>query len=108
MTRMIGRRRALVLGTVGAMALWGKRARAADPIRIGCSMALTGGVAGIGKQVLAGLEIWEGDVNAKGGLLGRPVEIVFYDDQSNPANVPQIYTKLMEVDKVDLLIGPYA
>jgi branched-chain amino acid transport system substrate-binding protein len=83
-------------------------ARADEPIRIGCSMALTGGVAAIGKQVLAALEIWKDDVNAKGGLLGRQVEIVYYDDQSNPANVPPIYTKLMEVDKVDLLIGPYA
>jgi len=83
-------------------------AKAADPIRIGMSMALTGGVAPIGKQVLTALQIWRDDVNAKGGLLGRPVELVFYDDQSNPANVPQLYTKLIDVDKVDLLIGPYA
>ena len=83
-------------------------ARAADPMRIGLSVSLTGAVAPIGKQVLAALQIWRDDVNAKGGLLGRPVELVFYDDQSNPANVPQLYTKLIEVDKVDLLIGPYA
>src|ERR1700694_571772 len=82
--------------------------RAADPIRIGMSMALTGGVAPIGKQVLTALQIWRDDVNANGGLLGRPVELVFYDDQSNPANVPQLYTKLIDVDKVDLVIGPYA
>lgn len=83
-------------------------AQASDPIRIGTSLALTGGVAPIGKQVLAGLQIWRDDINAKGGLLGRPVELVFYDDQSNPTNVPQLYTKLIDVDKVDLLIGPYA
>jgi branched-chain amino acid transport system substrate-binding protein len=83
-------------------------ARAADPMRIGLSVSLTGAVAPIGKQVLAALQIWRDDVNAKGGLLGRPVELVFYDDQSNPANVPQLYTKLIQVDKVDLLIGPYA
>jgi len=83
-------------------------AKAADPIRVGLSVALTGGVAPIGKQVLAALQIWRDDVNAKGGLLGRPVELVFYDDQSNPQNVPGLYTKLIEVDKVDLLIGPYA
>jgi len=83
-------------------------AKAADPIRVGTSLALTGGVAPIGKQVLAALQIWRDDVNAKGGLLGRPVELVFYDDQSNPANVPQLFTKLITVDKVDLLIGPYA
>jgi branched-chain amino acid transport system substrate-binding protein len=83
-------------------------AKAADPMRVGLSVALTGGVAPIGKQVLAALQIWRDDVNAKGGLLGRPVELVYYDDQSNPQNVPQLYTKLIEVDKVDLLIGPYA
>jgi len=83
-------------------------ARAADPIKIGFSMALTGGVAPNGKQILAAFEIWRDDVNAKGGLLGRPVELVYYDDQSNPANVPALYTKLLDVDKVDLVIGPYA
>jgi branched-chain amino acid transport system substrate-binding protein len=83
-------------------------AKAADPIKVGMTMALTGGVAPIGKQVLTALQIWRDDVNAKGGLLGRPIELVFYDDQSNPGNVPGLYTKLIEVDKVDLLIGPYA
>src|SRR6516165_3663959 len=75
-------------------------AKAAEPIRVGMTMALTGGVAPIGKQVLAALQIWRDDVNAKGGLLGRPVELVFYDDQSNPTNIPQLYTKLIELDKV--------
>ncbi|MGA6965795.1 MAG: ABC transporter substrate-binding protein, partial [Xanthobacteraceae bacterium] len=56
-------------------------AKAADPIRVGMSMALTGGVAPIGKQVLTALKIWRDDVNAKGGLLGRQVELVYYDDQ---------------------------
>jgi Periplasmic binding protein len=65
-------------------------------------------VAPNGKQNLLALEIWRDDVNAKGGLLGRPVELVYYDDQSNPNSVPGIYTKLISVDKVDLLIGPYA
>jgi branched-chain amino acid transport system substrate-binding protein len=83
-------------------------ANAVEPIKVGMSMALTGGVAPIGKQVLAALEIWRDDVNAKGGLLGRPVQLVYYDDQSNPANVPGLYTKLIDVDKVDLLVGPYA
>ena len=88
--------------------VYANAAKAADPIRIGLSVSLTGGVAPIGKQVLTALQIWRDDVNAKGGLLGRPIELVFYDDQSNPSNVPQLYTKLIQVDKVDLLIGPYA
>jgi branched-chain amino acid transport system substrate-binding protein len=93
---------------LAAVSLLGTPARAADPIRIGFSMALTGGVAPNGKQLLQALEIWRDDVNAKGGLLGRPVELVYYDDQSNPNMVPGIYTKLISVDKVDLLLGPYA
>ena len=87
---------------------FGAPARAADPIKVGFSMALTGGVAQNGKQLIIALELWRDDVNAQGGLLGRPVELVYYDDQSNPANVPGIYTKLIAVDKVDLLLGPYA
>ena len=81
---------------------------AADPIRVGFSLALTGGVAANGKMIMAALELWRDDVNEKGGLLGRPIELVYYDDQSSPANVPGIYTKLLTVDKVDLLLGPYA
>src|SRR5882672_10834020 len=82
-------------------------APAAEPIRIGLSIALTGGIAPIGKQLLVGLEIWRDDLNAQGGMLGRPVELIHYDDQSNPGLVPAIYTKLLSVDKVDLLLGPY-
>ena len=83
-------------------------ARAADPIKVGFSMALTGSVAQNGKQLIMALELWRDDINASRGLLGRPVELVYYDDQSNPSNVPGIYTKLITVDKVDLLLGPYA
>jgi branched-chain amino acid transport system substrate-binding protein len=83
-------------------------AHAADPAKVGVSLSLTGGVASNGKQILMALELWRDDVNAKGGLLGRPVEIVYYDDQSSPSNVPALYTKLITVDKVDLLLGPYA
>ena len=71
------------------------------------SLALTGAGAAPSKVINTALDIWRDDVNAKGGLLGRPVELVIYDDQSTPANVPSIYTKLITVDKVDLLLGPY-
>jgi len=81
---------------------------AADPIRIGFSMSLTGGLASGGKAALLAYEIWRDEINAKGGLLGRKVEFVHYDDQSNPANVPAIYTKLLSVDKVDLVVSGYA
>src|SRR5215813_4949627 len=84
------------------------QAQSGEPIKIGFSMSLTGPLAPNGKQALLGMKIWEEEVNAKGGLLGRPVKLVYYDDQSQSAPVPGIYTKLMEVDKVDLVIGPYA
>jgi branched-chain amino acid transport system substrate-binding protein len=82
-------------------------ASAQSPIRIGLSLALTGAGAAPSKVINTALEMWRDDVNAKGGLLGRPLELVIYDDQSAPANVPNIYTKLIQVDKVDLLLGPY-
>jgi branched-chain amino acid transport system substrate-binding protein len=83
-------------------------AQSSPPIKIGLSMSLTGPLAANGKMALLGAKIWQDDTNAKGGLLGRQVELVNYDDQSNPANVPGIYTKLLDVDKVDLVVSAYA
>jgi branched-chain amino acid transport system substrate-binding protein len=80
----------------------------AAPLRIGFSMALTGGLAVGGRASLLAYQIWAEDVNARGGLLGRKVELVYYDDQSNPATVPGIYTKLLDIDKVDLVVSGYA
>ena len=82
-------------------------AKAAEPIKIGFSMALTGGLAGGGKQALVAMEMWAADVNKKGGLLGRQVKLVFYDDQTNPKNVPGIYAKLLDIDKVDFVVSGY-
>src|SRR3954447_1247671 len=82
-------------------------ARAADPITIGFGMALTGGIAANGRAALIAMKLWEEDINAAGGLLGRPVKLVYYDDQSTPPNVPGIYTKLLDVDKVDLVLSGY-
>jgi branched-chain amino acid transport system substrate-binding protein len=78
-----------------------------EPIKIGFSMALTGGLAGAGKAALLAQEIWRDDVNAAGGLLGRPVELVYYDDQTNPSTVPGIYSKLIDDDHVDLVVSGY-
>jgi branched-chain amino acid transport system substrate-binding protein len=83
-------------------------ATAADPIKIGLGMALTGPLAANGKMSLLAMQIWEDDVNAKGGLLGRPVKLIYYDDQSNPSQIPVIYSKLLDVDKVDLIVSGYA
>jgi len=91
----------------GAIVPSSAAAQTGEPIRIGYSMALTGGLATNGKSALLAQKIWAEDTNAKGGLLGRPVKLVYYDDQTNPATVPGIYTKLLDVDKVDLIIGAY-
>src|SRR5262245_56621916 len=77
-------------------------------IKVGFSMALTCPLAPNGKQALLGAKSWEEEVNKKGGLIWRPVKLIYYDDQSNPSTVPGIYTKLLDVDKVDLVVGPYA
>src|SRR2546426_696091 len=83
------------------------QAPSGQPVTIGFSMALTGPLAANGKQALLGMKIWEEETNAKGGLLGRPVKLIYYDDQSNPATVPGMFTKLLDVDKVDLVVGDY-
>ena len=102
---MLARR--LALAALAAF-VWIAPVRAQAPITVGFGMALTGGLAPIGKAALLAMQIWEADVNAKGGLLGRPVKLIYYDDQSNPATIPGIYTKLLDVDKVDLIISGYA
>jgi branched-chain amino acid transport system substrate-binding protein len=68
---------------------------------------MTGGLAAGGKSALLAMQIWEDHVNKEGGLLGRPVKLIYYDDQSNPATVPGIYTKLLDVDKVDFIVSGY-
>ncbi|OGA08836.1 MAG: branched-chain amino acid ABC transporter substrate-binding protein [Betaproteobacteria bacterium RIFCSPLOWO2_02_FULL_65_20] len=82
-------------------------AHAADPLKIGFGMSMTGPLAGNGKAALLAMEIWRDDVNAKGGLLGRKVEFVTYDDQTNPSTVPGIYNKLLDIDKVDIIMSGY-
>jgi len=83
-------------------------ATAEEPIKIGFGMSLTGPLAANGKMSLVAMQVWESDINAEGGLLGRPVKLVYYDDQSKPAEVPAIYSKLLDIDKVDLIVSGYA
>jgi branched-chain amino acid transport system substrate-binding protein len=103
-------RRMLIGGATAVVALGLTSAAYAEepPIKIGMSMPQTGGLAGGGKPSLLGIEIWRDDVNARGGLLGRKVELVVYDDKSSAAETPALYAKLIDIDKVDLLFAPYA
>ena len=99
--------RLLASVTAAATLLFSAAAAAQEPIKIGFGMALTGGLAANGKAALIAMEIWAEDVNKQGGLLGRPVKLIYYDDQTNPSTIPGIYTKLLEVDKVDLVVSGY-
>ena len=97
---------AFLFAMFGAASAWAQTP-SGPPITIGFSMALTGSLAVNGKSGLLAMQIWAENQNAKGGLLGRPVKLIFYDDQTNPSLVPGIYTKLMDVDKVDLVVSGY-
>lgn len=96
-----------LIAAFAAAAILGAPAQAQQPIKIGIGIAQTGPLGGGGKAALLALQMWRDDVNAKGGLLGRKVDLIAYDDQTNPSIVPGIYTKLLDIDKVDLLIAPY-
>ncbi len=102
----IGRRTAL--GALAAGAMVRSAAAEAEPIRIGFAEAMTGSLAAIGKSGIVATQIWAEAINAKGGLLGRQVKLIFYDNQSNPAKVPGLYVKLLDVDKVDIVMSGYA
>ena len=104
--RLISRMKAAALAAT-LLAVSAATALAADPLKVGFSLGLTGANAPNGGQLLLALQIWRDDVNAHGGLLGRQVELVYYDDQTNPSNEVTIYSKLINIDKVDLLLEPY-
>ena len=80
----------------------------AQPITIGAAVSLSGRFAREGQYQMEGYRLWEMDVNARGGLLGRPVKMIIYDDESEPATAVKLYEKLITGDKVDLVFGPYS
>ena len=82
--------------------------QAAEPIRVGVTASLTGAYAKLGQDQLSGIRMWADDINARGALLGRKVEIVHYDDASDPEKSAALYERLITQDKVDLLLGPYS
>jgi branched-chain amino acid transport system substrate-binding protein len=78
-----------------------------QPIRIGYCLSLSGALASNGQTARVAHQIWEQHVNRKGGLLGRKVEMICIDDQTNPKLVPEIYQRLLDDEKVDLVVGGY-
>jgi branched-chain amino acid transport system substrate-binding protein len=103
MRKMLG-----VFALSAGIVLLGGAAFAQGPIRIGASLSLTGTYAEPGTFQSEGYKLCERDLNAKGGLLGRKVEMVVYDDQSQPATGVRLYEKLITEDKVDAVMGPYS
>ncbi len=83
-------------------------AGAQTPIKIGASMSVTGTYAKPGSYQKEGYDVCIDELNGKGGLLGRKVELVIYDDQSQPATAVKLYEKLITEDKVDAVMGPYS
>src|SRR5216117_2308318 len=83
-------------------------ADAQGPVRIGASLSLTGTYAKLGKNQQEGYQLCQKDLNAKGGLLGRKVEFVVYDDQSLPPTGVRLYERLLTEDRVDVVMGPYS
>src|SRR3972149_2682462 len=83
-------------------------ASAQSPIKIGASLSLTGTYAALGQNQQRGYQLCAKDVNEKGGVLGRKIEFVLYDDQSQPATGVRLYEKLITQDKVDAVMGPYS
>jgi branched-chain amino acid transport system substrate-binding protein len=102
-------RKALGALVVGAALLGaGVATEAQAPIRVGASLSLTGTYAKLGKNQHEGYQLCQKDLNAKGGLLGRKIEFVVYDDQSMPPTGVRLYEKLITEDKVDVVMGPYS
>src|SRR5262245_12766061 len=98
---------AIAAAAVGAFIPTSAAAQTGEPLKIGYSMALSGGLGPNGRSALLAQKSWEEETTADGGLSGRPAKLIYYDDQTNPAAVPGIYAKLLDVDKVELISGPY-
>ena len=91
-----------------AGAFWSPPAAAQNPIKIGASLSLTGTYAALGQNQQRGYQLCAKHMNEKGGVLGRKIEFVLYDDQSQPATGVRLYEKLITQDKVDAVMGPYS
>ncbi len=84
------------------------QAQPAGPVRIGASVSFTGVYDQAGQELRNGYLLWMEEVNAAGGILGRPIEFVIYDDASDPETATHLYERLITEDKVDLVLAPYS
>jgi len=102
---VVSRRTVMKAAAVATLPILARRAGAAEPIRIGVPVALTGPLGGIGAQMRTACVFWAKDVNAKGGLLGRPVELIIEDTAANPATTVRKAQEMVERNGVRLLTG---
>ena len=106
---ILGQLRSLLVASLALCCVIGlQTALAAEKIKVGVTASLSGIYVGPAREQLEGIRMWVHDINARGALLGRKVELVYYDDQSDPDTTRRLYQRLINEDKVDLLIGPYS
>ena len=98
----------LVTALMLSVVLWPQVSAGVEPIKVGVTVSLSGQYAAPGSEELQGIQMWAHDLNARGALLGRPVDIVYYDDKSDADTSAALYERLISEDKVDLLLGPYS
>jgi branched-chain amino acid transport system substrate-binding protein len=97
--------RKFLIAAVTAAFAFAAPALAADPVRIGVALSQTGNLADSAGPYFKGLDLWREQANARGGLAGRPIEFVVYDDRSDPATAARLYEKLITDDKVNLVMS---
>ncbi len=105
---MVRNIRILLVAAVGFLMVAGSAFAEVKPILIGTSISLSGTYAASAKYGLEGYQLFVEQINKRGGLLGRPVKLVYYDDRSDANTGVQLYEKLITADKVDLIVGPYS
>lgn len=111
MCNALARRKACTAGLAALLLGWMPRvayAQAAEPLRIGISLGLSGPFAAPADMQAKGYRLWERDVNARGGILGRKVELLIRDDRSSTDVAKAIYEEFIQRDRVDHVIGPYS
>src|SRR3954467_11087723 len=96
---------ALITATVATALAWPGFGNAAEPVKLGVALSQTGNLADSASPYFKGLDLWREQANARGGLAGRPVEFVMYDDRSDPATAARLYAWPITSDKVDFVIS---
>lgn len=105
---MIGRMLLAGLAALLVGLLTGAPGKAQGPIRIGGAISQTGKFSEAANRQYNSVKMWVDEVNARGGLLGRKVELIMLDDKSDTQTAIKLYEKLITEDKVDLMVGPYS